>query len=74
METATTLGEDVRRATKNFQDELADDARRARDKIKSGLAGSEEIITDFVRAQPIVALSGAFIIGYLVARAVRSLQ
>jgi len=81
METATKFGEDLQHAAKNVQEQLADTASRAHERIKSGFGDTHELLTsfngqvgDFVREQPILALAGAFFVGYVIARTARTFQ
>jgi len=81
METATRFGADVQQTARNVGAQLADTADRARERIKNGLGDAPELLSSlnaqlgaFVRQQPIVALAGAFLVGYLVARTARAFQ
>jgi len=81
METATSFGADVQQTAKKMGAQLADSATRAREAVKSGLGEAPELLSSFnaqigafVRQQPIVALAGAFMLGYVVARTARAFQ
>ena len=81
METATRFGEDLQQAAKNVQEQLADTASRAQQRLKSGFGDTQDLlaslngqIRQFVREQPILALAGAFFVGYVIARTARALQ
>jgi len=81
METATKFGSDFQQAAKNVQEQLADTASRAQERIKSSFGDTQDLLTslngqvgDFVREQPILALAGAFFVGYVIARTARAFQ
>jgi len=81
MDTSTRFGADVQETARNVGAQLVDTANRARERLKSGLGDTPELLSSlnaqvgaFVREQPIVALAGAFLVGYLIARTARAFQ
>ncbi len=83
MDTATKMKEDVQQAGRRIGENLAEGLGRAQEKmeerVRSGFAQTQGMMStmneqfgDFVREQPIVALAGAFVVGYLIARTARA--
>jgi ElaB/YqjD/DUF883 family membrane-anchored ribosome-binding protein len=82
---AAKLREDVHAATRTFQENLAagigrvqetveDRLRRSADRTEGALASMNEEFGSFVRESPLIALGGAFAVGYLIAKLARAFK
>lgn len=85
MDAASKVKEDVQEMGRTFGENLAEGLNRAQEtveeRVRSGFAQTQGMFSSlneqfggFVRAQPIVALAGAFVVGYVVARAARAFE
>jgi len=82
---AAKLREDVQQASRSIQDNLAEGIGRAQEKMEATLrrtadqtqgmfATMNEEFGSLVRESPIIALGGAFAVGYLIAKLARAFK
>jgi hypothetical protein len=75
---AISAGDNAARQTVNASREAVDAGyENAREYARSGLDYAAEVsdgIADFVQRQPWIALAGAFVVGYIAAKALRRLS
>jgi len=74
MEDPKTTGADTIEKVKDMADKGGDSAREYTSKGMDYVSEASEDLSEFVKRQPWVALAGAFVIGYIVARALRRLS
>jgi hypothetical protein len=85
MDATTKIKEDVRQMGRGIGENLTEGLGRAQEtveeRIRSGFARTQGLFSSlndqfggFVREQPIVALAGAFVVGYVIARAARAFE
>jgi hypothetical protein len=85
METASKTKDDLWQAGRTLGENLAEGLNRAQetvqDRVRSGFEQTRGVFSTldeefgkFVREQPVVALGGAFLVGYLIARAARAFE
>ena len=85
MDTATKVKDDVQNMGRTLGENLAQGLNRAQEtveeRMRSGFAQTRGMFSSlndqfggFVREQPIVALAGAFVVGYVIARAARAFE
>jgi ElaB/YqjD/DUF883 family membrane-anchored ribosome-binding protein len=78
---AAKLKEDARSIQENLaeglgraQEKMEERLRRGADQAQSMFASINEEFGSFVRESPIIALGGAFAVGYLIARVARAFK
>jgi hypothetical protein len=82
---AAKLRENVQQATKSIQDNVAEGIGRAQEKMEDSLrrtadqtqgmfASMNDEFGSFVRESPLIALGGAFAVGYVVAKLARAFK
>jgi hypothetical protein len=82
---AAKLKDDVQHATRSIQENLAegigrvqetleDRFRRSGDQTSGMLTSLNEEFGNFVRESPVIALGGAFAVGYLIAKLARAFK
>ena len=82
---AAKLKEDAQQATRSIQDNLAQGIGRAQEKMEDTLrrtagqtqgmlSSMNDEFGSFVRESPLIALGGAFAVGYLVAKLARAFK
>ena len=82
---AAKLKEDVQQATRSFQDNLAQGIGRAQEKMEDTLrrtadqtqgmfSSMNDEFGSFVRESPLIALGGAFAVGYVIAKMARAFK
>ena len=82
---AAKLKGDVQQASRSIQEDLAEGIGRAQEKVEDTLrrtadqtqgmlASMNDEFGSFVRESPIIALGGAFAVGYLVAKLARAFK
>jgi hypothetical protein len=82
---AAKLKDDVQQAARNLQENLAQGVGRAQEKMEDTLrrtadqtqgmfASMNEEFGSFVRQSPLIALGGAFAVGYLIAKMARAFK
>ena len=82
---AAKLKDDVQAASRSIQEEISEGlgrvqetmeerVRRGADRTQSVLASMNEEFGGFVRESPIIALGGAFAVGYLIAKVARAFK
>ena len=82
---AAKLRENVQQATRSIQDNVAEGIGRAQEKMEESLrrtadqtqgmfSSMNEEFGSFVRESPLIALGGAFAVGYVVAKLARAFK
>jgi hypothetical protein len=69
-----TLGENLTEGLNRAQETVQDRVRSGFEQTRGMFSMLDEEFGKLVREQPIVALGGAFLVGYLVARAARAFE
>jgi ElaB/YqjD/DUF883 family membrane-anchored ribosome-binding protein len=69
---------DVARATEDLKDNVTKGIERAQERVEEGMAQTKDLVAmlngqveTLVRQSPLIALGGAFAVGYLIAKLAR---
>jgi ElaB/YqjD/DUF883 family membrane-anchored ribosome-binding protein len=74
QEATRTVQENLAQGLGRAQERIEDRVRRGADQAQSVLASMNEEFGSFVRESPIIALGGAFAVGYLIAKVARAFK